>query len=145
MDVHDYTLRITLLSAALIGAVGYLVYLNGSIPLLRRSHGPFARAHRRLKSLERRPYGDPEKRAAYRYLHAAFNETAGRVVFADDLDSFFAEQPRFRGLRASIESFYFESRRLFFSLEAHNPATATSVDPFLRLALRFRDAERGLA
>ena len=145
MNLDNYTLRITLLSVALLGAVAYLVYLNGSIPLLRRSHGPFARAHRRLKSLERRPYGDPEKRAAYRYLHAAFNETAGRVLFADDLDSFFAEQARFRGLRVPIESFYFESRQLFFSVEAHNPATATSVDALLRLALRFRDAERGLA
>ena len=145
VDVHPYALRITLLSASLLGAVAYLVYLNGSIPFLRRSNGPFARAHRRLKRLQRRPFGDPVRRDAYRHLHAAFNETAGRVLFVDDLDAFFAEQPRFRGLRVSIESFYAESRQLFFSEEAHDPLTATSVGPLLRLALCFRDAERGLA
>jgi len=145
MDLHRYALRITLLSTALLGAVAYFVYLNGSIPLLRRSHGPFARAHRRLKMLRRQPSGDPVRREAYRCLHAAFNETAGRVVFCDDLDSFFAEQPRFGELRASIESFYFESRQLFFSAQAPNAATAANVDTLLRLALRFRDAERGLA
>lgn len=145
VDLRARQARIALLSAALLVAVVYLVHLNGSVPFFRRGDGPFARAHRRLKRLRHRPFGDPARREAFRHLHAAFNETAGHVVFAADLDAFFSAQPRFRRIRPSVESFYTESWQEFFTREAGTGPAAESVDPLLRLAKRFRDAERGLA
>lgn len=144
VDLRPYELRITLLSVALLVGFAYLLYLNGTVPFLRRSNGPFARAHRRLKRLKHRPFEDPVRREAYRHLHAAFNETAGHVVFAHDLEAFFAEQPRFRVVRETVESFYDESRRMFFVGEEQGGAGVASMAPLVRLARRFRDAERGL-
>lgn len=142
MDVDAIELRIALLSAALLSALAYLLYVNGLVPFLRRGNEPFARACRRLKRLRHRPFDAPARREAYRHLHAAFNETAGRVVFAGDVDGFIAEKPGFRELRSSIESFYADSRRLFFAGDTGDGAAADGLDPLVHLAERFRDAER---
>ena len=133
------------LSVALIAALGYLGYLNGSIAMVRRTNGPFARALRQLKKLSRQETGQAILREANRCLHVAFNETAGRVIFANDLETFFAGNPAFRPLRAQVEAFYSESRRLFFAVDPTESHVSTGIDPLLRLAGRCRDAERGIA
>ncbi len=145
VSLRAYQLRIAGLSVALIAALGYLGYLNGSIALIRRTNGPFARALRQLKKLSRRETGQAIQYEAYRCLHAAFDETAGRVIFADNLESFLAGNPAFRPLRAPIEGFYGESRRLFFAVDPTEPHECARFDSLLQLAGRCRDAERGIA
>ena len=87
-------LRIAGLSVALLAALGYLGYLNGFIPLIRRSNGPFARALRQLKKLSRRGAGQALQRQAFRCLHVAFDETAGREDDATTPTNPTARRPR---------------------------------------------------
>jgi mxaA protein len=80
-------------------------------------------------------------REACRALHAAFNETAGRTVFAGAVDSFVAQVPRFAGLRDDIHIFFERSQAAFYadSAQAQDPAP----DWLLAFARACRDAERG--
>jgi mxaA protein len=103
----------TMMFAALAGAILlFTLYRNFGVPFLSRLNGPFARACRRLRRL---PAQASERReAALRAVHAAFNETAGRSLFADGMDRFFVEHPRFSPLRDRVLEFYRGSQAEFF-------------------------------
>ena len=63
--------------------------------------------------------------AAQLVLHRAFDATAGRRMFADDLDEFLARHPQFGPLRARIGAFFAESRTAFFGPAAELPDAAS--------------------
>ena len=105
----------------------------------RSRRGPFARAHAGLRRLSREPQDAERERRALRLLHRAFDETAGRRVFAEGLDAFLAEHARFAAQRAGIEAFYDTSRAEFFG---HGSATAVSLPALLRLSEQLRLSER---
>ena len=77
---------------------------------------------------------------ASRRLHAALNATAGRVVFADEVDSFVAASPRFAPLREELARFFSRSREGFFAA-----APRADLNWLLDVARALRDAERGTA
>ena len=100
-----------------------------------RGAGPFARAYRDLKrSLGNG--GDAHVAVAMRRMHRAFDETAGRSVFAGRLDEFFSTHPRFADLRQPIESFFHHSREEFFG------ASSTGSTHFPSLLALCRDCYR---
>ncbi len=73
----------------------------------RQAEGPFARATRALRA----KLSDEH---AIRLVHTAFNETAGHSVFAESLESFFAQHPHYDAMRAQITQFFAMSRQVFF-------------------------------
>ena len=104
---------------------------------------PFTRAWKHWRS--RRGLRSEEAYvAALRDIHQAFNETAGRTVFAETLEVFFAEHAHFAPLRQSVNDYFIHSRAVFFadndagSVEPYPPA---QLIDFLRAC---SDAERGL-
>lgn len=132
---------------ALIGAgLGVLAllwaYLYGVLPFLGRNRGPFARAYRRLRDCARRPPGPERDRATLRVLHRAFDQSAGRALFGEDLDRFFRDHPRFEPAREAIEALFETSRGVFF--DPHRPGPAPQLDRLVALCRRCRDLERGL-
>ncbi len=104
----------------------YWMYFNQIWPFRRRGQAPFARAYRRLRTMQGRADNEQGLRDGFRVVHQAFNQTAGEVVFAERLERFFDAQPAFASRRAAIEDFFGESRQLFFGGNA--APTARSVD-----------------
>ena len=135
-----------IVSAALgaIAGLVYLAYAYLTLPLLARSNGPFARAYKSLRRLPRPPDDDQHYHSALQHVHEAFNRTAGKVVFTNNIDEFLESHPRFAAQREAIEDFYSGSRKHFFEAgEARAPGTELSI--LLALCLACRDIERGLA
>ena len=54
-------------------------------------------------------------------LHRAFDATAGRRLFADDIDDFVSRHQQFRPLRDRIGAFFEASRGVFFGGAAEAP------------------------
>jgi mxaA protein len=69
---------------------------------------PFARALREMRRL------DGTAPEAWRALHRAFDQTAGRVVQTATLPALFERAPQLQPLRPEIEQFFAQSRTLFF-------------------------------
>jgi mxaA protein len=124
-------------AAVLLGYLG-LVYLW--LPWWAPRRRPFGVAWRALRQAN--PASAEQRREAFRRLHGALNQTAGRVVFESDLGAFIAQHPQFAGLREELASFFQRSRQQFFA------GAAPSDDPghgdwLLRFCRACRDAERG--
>jgi mxaA protein len=107
---------------------------RGLLPWMRQKHAPFADAARRITK------GTEGGEQALLLLHRAFDLTAGERVLADDLDVFLTRHPRFQPLRADIETFFADSRRIFFDSAASPPSPAAK--PWARLSRALARAER---
>jgi mxaA protein len=134
-------------AALALPLLGYLAWVYGALPWWTAARRPFGRAYRALRRQESAPAGAASWSEACRVLHAAFNQTAGRVVFADGVDRFVAQAPRFADLREDIRSFFDRSQAGFFAgAPALPPADATAEQRWLlHFARACRDAERGAA
>ena len=123
-------------AALLLGA--YLAVVYWGLPWWGRRQRPFTQAFRAVQV-----HAASDEREACRALHAAFNQTAGRTVFAEAVDGFVAQAPRFAGLKDDIQTFFKRSQATFF---AEAPATpAIQPEWLLAFARACRDAERGSA
>ena len=70
---------------------------------------PFAHALHEMRHV------DGSAPEAWRALHRAFDQTAGRVVQAATLPALFERMPQAHSLRPEIEQFFAQSRALFFA------------------------------
>ena len=122
-------------AAVLLGAYLALVYLG--LPWWGRRR-PFRQAFKTVKA-----HAAADEREACRALHAAFNQTAGRTLFAGGVDSFVAQAPRFAALKEDIRTFFQKSQATFFA--GAPAASAMAPDWLLAFARACRDAERGSA
>ncbi|MGI9304404.1 MAG: hypothetical protein ACR2RB_17120 [Gammaproteobacteria bacterium] len=124
--------------------LAYLAYAYLTLPFFARSKAPFARAYKSLRRLTHTPDDGQRHRRALQHVHRAFDRTAGKVVFAGEVDKFLESHPRFAGQREEIENFYSRSRAYFFE-NNEMPAGGTELSALLALCLACRDIERGLA
>jgi mxaA protein len=123
--------------AAASGAILlFLAWRLWGIPFLAASRGPFARARREVRRLAR-GRDESAHREAIKRVHRAFDQTAGRALFAVELPAFLRDHPRFAPLAPDIERFFELSRREFFAGGAADP----ELLPWLE---RFCTACRGL-
>ena len=123
-----------------LAAAAWLAVVYVGVPWWGRRERPFQQAYRRLHAAQGEAAGRP---AAWRSLHAAFDRTAGRTLFADGVDDFVRAAPRFAPLRDDILDFYARSQRGFFAGDA---GAGREQDAWLlAFARACRDAERGLA
>lgn len=129
--------------ALLLG--GYLAMVYFGLPWLGERQRPFTRAYRQLRAGRAVPASAQSWQEACRSLHAAFNETAGRVVFADTVDGFLSRSPRFAPLADDIRAFFARSQAGFFEGGADANTAARERDWLLALARACRNAERGTA
>lgn len=104
---------------------------------------PFTQTWKRWR---RRRYARDEATtvAALRDIHQAFNDTAGKTVFAETLDAFFAEHKQFDPLRQPINDFFIYSRSVFFAAGMRESATQYTPAELVDFLRRCSDAERGL-
>jgi len=84
--------------------LGWLAWRNWRAAAAR----PFAHALHEMRHL------DGTAPQAWRALHRAFDQTAGRVVQTATLPALFERVPQLQSLRPEIEQFFAQSRALFF-------------------------------
>ncbi|WOJ91348.1 nonribosomal peptide synthetase MxaA [Methylocapsa polymorpha] len=121
-----------------------LAYGRAWPPFRLRPRRPFTDAARRLKSLMKTEVGEDVYRQALTLLHEAFNKTDGRVILADDLDSFLSGHQQFRIFEAEIAAFFAISRRMFFESDCAGAMNALSFGAVAALCQNLSAAERGL-
>lgn len=133
-----WRLQTSLLAA--LAALGATIYWRRQRRLGRDGPAPFAQARHELKQLLRsgRQVADDEPAAAYRILHRAFDRSAGRSVFREDVGAFVDQQPSFAGVRQEIADFFDSSRAIFFS--SGSPPTL-DADALLSFAERLASME----
>jgi len=145
MPVQPHVYRLIALAAGLFTALMYLAHAWWGMPLLARRSRPFAHAFRDLRRLARKPFTETRYLDALRRLHRAFNQTAGRTLFAGNLDLFFVRHPEFASLRMPIEGLFMQSQQAFFQPRQSRAADADSLQDLLQLCRRCRALERGSA
>ncbi|MGH8751258.1 MAG: hypothetical protein ACREUV_06100 [Burkholderiales bacterium] len=122
--------------AAALSAVLIAAYLHFGLPWQRAR--PFARAYREVRKLTRKARGEAQLRAAFRQVHRAFDETAGKALFAEQLGAFFSAHPRFGALQNATQNFFALSQREFFG----NESGARELDWLLTFCRDWRNQER---
>lgn len=105
--------RFTWILAGLLALLGLAAARRWVIPWLASARLPFSSA---VRELERSQRETPAQYAAgLKIVHAAVNSTAGRAVFAHDLDGFLAAHPQYAQLRAEFDLMFAASRQVFFA------------------------------
>lgn len=117
----------------------FLAWRLWGIPFLAAGRGPFALARRDLRRLARSA-DESVNREAIRRVHRAFDQTAGRALFAAEVPAFLREHPRFAPLATEIERFFELSRREFFAGSAADPELLPWLEGF---CVACRGFERG--
>lgn len=135
--------RLWLGAGVLALSVLALLHLHGGLPSWRAAR-PFGVAQRAVKAAGRRGWREEDYATALRAVHRAFDETAGRTVFADTLAGFFGEHGAFTTLREPVTEFYARSRHYFFASGAEGATARYSATELARLVAQCRDIERGL-
>jgi mxaA protein len=131
--------RLAVWIAGIVLVAAWLAVLQFGLPWWRRRARPFAAAWRSVRDL-RADAGPDEWRAACRQMHAAFDATAGAVLFERDLAAFTASQSAYAGLAGEIRTFFALSRREFFAAAPREAGDAAWLRDFCK---RCRDAELG--
>ncbi|HMK13524.1 MAG TPA: hypothetical protein VK460_00720 [Burkholderiales bacterium] len=102
--------------SALTLALLYMGYLRFGLPW--QGPRPFAWAYRDLRRLAKRTDSEEAFRQALRRVHRAFDQTARRPLFAEQLEAFFAEHPRFVPMQSTTQKFFELSQYEFFGIGA---------------------------
>ena len=133
---------IVLCAAVLLLALAGLGWRYYGVTLSDKKQ-PFTSAWRRW----RRRLGSADEEttvAALRDIHRAFNDTAGRTVFAETLDEFFREHAQFAPLRQAVNDYFNYSRAVFFAAGDNAAVTQYSPAELVEFLRACSDAERGL-
>ncbi|MEZ0211603.1 MAG: nonribosomal peptide synthetase MxaA [Xanthobacteraceae bacterium] len=136
------------LGTALAGLVA-LAWQMGWGPFGQRRSRPFARAARAVKASLHAPHSPANfLHAPANYcagliaLHRAFDATAGRGLFTEDLPGFLAAHPQFRAAEADIGRLFAASRRAFFAGDLAGALAEVPPAALLALSKRLRRIER---
>ncbi len=142
IDTEPARWRVRAYALVLAALSGYLALVYVGLPWQGARRRPFGRAWRELRPLSKLATQPSalQWRAACRRLHAAFNQSAGEVLFERGVDRFIARRAAFLPLRADILRFLKLSQREFFAESQREGGDAAWLVEFCR---RCRDAERG--
>jgi mxaA protein len=142
LPVRERQRRLAWTGAALLVLLLFAAWRRGFRSFMARENLPFARAVRELKRLQPAPEAPAQYRAGLKVVHDAINRTAGRAVFAHNLDEFFASHPEFAPLRDEFDLLFAASGRLFFAHTAAGAPAAGASPALLRLCQLCRRIER---
>lgn len=130
---------------AVVALVGWAWSSGRWLP--RPQARPFAAALRALQA-RRLPAGPQAEQVTADDLkcwHRAFDATAGEVVFADQLDVFFARQPHLAPLAQQVSQVFRASREAFYLAGAPRPDTLLTRQDLLAVLARLAEREFRLA
>lgn len=133
-------------SAGALAASGLLLFWHYAIwPFARRTKRPFTQADRQIRSLQSAGSGEAPYRDSLLILHRAFDQSAGRRVFAADVPEFVAQHQRFSRLLPRLKSFFESSQLYFFSDDRRAAEDRFPIGDLARLAADLAREERSAA
>ncbi|WP_051525465.1 hypothetical protein [Methylobacillus glycogenes] len=127
------------IALTVLGALA-LLYINAEKRWLPFMGGAFAQAHRKIKRLKPGPEGNKE---AFYHMHAAFNTWYGANCFAQDIEQFVQQNPRFGRSREQIARFFACSNDYLFLDQGQD--RDQTMQELKQLSKQFRHCERGVA
>ena len=135
---------LVLFASLLVGGLLTFMYINADGQWLPFTGGAFAKAHRRIKRLSKKPVTKTAKdeKQALVYLHEAFNQHYGANIFARDIDHFIQLRPTFKKMKVDIEQFFDDSNHSLYAIETNNSAKV--IEDLLTLSKQLRHCERGI-
>jgi mxaA protein len=125
--------RLAFTTAGLLTLLLYAAGRRGLMAFIARGNLPFTKASRALKRLQPTSGAPPQYAAGLKIVHEAINRTAGRAVFAHNLDEFLASHPAYAGLRTDFDQLFAASGRIFFANEAADAPSGNAWTALLRL------------
>lgn len=123
-------------------ALAALAWQLGWWPFRARRCRPFAQAARSVGKLASSSTNGAY-RAALVTLHRAFDTTAGRGVFTEDLPTFLAAHPAFRSGEAEVQRLFAASRQIFFGNDVEGAVSTLPPEQLVAIARHLRSIERG--
>ena len=120
-----------------------LAWQKGWGPFGRRRSRPFARAARAIAAPLTSTQDTPSYCGALLALHRAFDATAGRGVFAEDLPAFLEAHPAFCAVEAEVRRLFAASRRTFFGDDPQGAQRELPPLELVAISRRLRAVERG--
>ncbi|MEX2122919.1 MAG: hypothetical protein WD795_03420 [Woeseia sp.] len=144
LPVQARQTRLAWTGAALTALLLFAAWRRGLRAFIARGNLPFARAVRELKRSEPASGAPAHPAARLKIVHEAVNRTAGRAVFAHNLDDFLAAHPAYAGLRNEFARLFTASGRVFFTNTAAAEPSGSDSAALLRLCRSCRKIERRL-
>lgn len=134
--------RLAWIGLALLLLLFYAAWRRGLMAFLSGRDLPFTTAVRKLKKLQAAAGATPSYAAGLRVVHDAINRTAGRAVFAHNVDEFLDAHPRYAGLRDEFRDLFAASGRVFFDGGEPIEASTGGWEALLRLCRQCSGIER---
>jgi mxaA protein len=144
LPVEARQARLAWTGTALLALLLFAAWRRSYTAAIARRNLPFANALRRLKRLPAADApADPE--TGLRIVHEALNRTAGRAVFAHNLEEFLAQRPEFASLRGDFARLFVASGRVFFADAATGAEARSELSALRDLCRRGSRIERRLS
>jgi mxaA protein len=140
--------HIQAMGAAAFGALlalGLLAHHHAWWPFRRRKARPFTAAARAIRHLTNGAQGEGVYRDSLLALHRAFDDAAGKRVFAADIDGFLDGHPEYRSARHEIGQFFAASRRAFYGSDLAGASETHPIEAVSALSQRMSRLERQAA
>lgn len=143
IDLNHHAMGLKVFSVMLILSIIGLIYVNANNQWLPFCKGNFARAHKQIKLLSRSKVSDANRlKKALFSLHTSFNKTYGSNLFANDVNDFISQHPRFKPLHQQILEFFTLSNKTLFSRNRQDDRAL--LLKLLSISKSLRDCERGV-
>ena len=143
IDLNQHAMGLKVFSVMLILSIIGLIYVNANNQWLPFCKGNFARAHKQIKLLSRSKGSDANRlKNALFSLHTSFNKTYGSNLFANDVNDFISQHPRFKPLHQQILEFFTLSNKTLFSRNRQDDRAL--LLKLLSISKSLRDCERGV-
>ena len=137
----QYYFRSIVAGSFLFISLSGLALLYWGLPFSGKTR-PFAAVCQKLSKLHTKDENSYSE--ALKSIHQAFNETAGKIIFAEKLDNFFNENTHYIPLRSEIENYFEHSRKYFFEDEKADTGNQYSVLELRRFIKECRNIERSI-
>jgi len=138
--------RSAVIGSAVLALAGVLLLAHHRAwgPFRHAAARPFTRAEQEIARLFKQ-YADHEAYpGALTALHRAFDERAGRRVFADDVQRFFGAHGEHGNLQEPIQDFFDASREVFFAGDPKSGAVILPPSRLMELAGELARRERAV-
>jgi mxaA protein len=142
LAVEGRQTRLTWMMAALFVLSVYAAWRRGALALGTRARLPFATAVRELKRVQDSSGTSADRAIGLKIVHEAINRTAGRAIFAHNLDGFLAAHPAYAEVREEFHQVFAASGRVFFAGATDDAEPGCELPRLLRLCRRCRSIER---
>lgn len=143
LDINQYAVGLKVFAGMLIFSIVGLIYVNADAKWLPFNKGDFSHAHKEIKLLSKSNVPDTNRvKKAIFCLHKSFNKTYGNNLFANHLDDFISQNPRFKPLHNEIIEFFKLSNQILFSNQFDDNHELMLT--LLSLSRSLRNCERGV-